>query len=75
MAVLSEALDRILNWLRTQQRQHPELQHQYWRLGATLPIDSQLYPQLRSGLSRSAIAEISKQMPEPLPPEVIELYQ
>ena len=44
MAVLSEALDRILNWLHTQQRQHPELQHQYWRLGATIPSDSQLYP-------------------------------
>jgi hypothetical protein len=75
VTVLTEALDRILNWLHKQQRQHPELSHRYWCLGATTPIDNQLYPQLRSGLSRAEIVEISKNLPEPLPPEVIELYQ
>jgi HEAT repeats len=75
VTVLTEALDRILNWLHKQQRQHPELSHRYWCLGAMTPIDNQLYPQLRSGLSRAEIVEISKNLPEPLPPEVIELYQ
>jgi HEAT repeats len=74
MTVLSEALDRILNWLHEQQSQHPEL-YWYWRADLTTPIDGQLYPQLRSGLSRSEITEISKDLPEPLPPEIIELYQ
>jgi hypothetical protein len=75
VTVLTEALDRILNWLHKQQRQHPELSHRYWCLGATTPIDNQLYPQLRSGLSRAKIAEISNKLLEPLPPEVVELYQ
>jgi hypothetical protein len=75
MTVLTEALDRILNWLHEQQRQRPELSHRYWCLGATTPIDTQFYPQLSSGLSRSEIAEITKDFPEQLPPEVIELYQ
>jgi hypothetical protein len=76
VTVLTEALDRILNWLHEQQRQHPELHlYQYWRLDGNTPIDGQLYPQMRSGLSRSEIAEISKDLSEPLPPEVIELYQ
>jgi HEAT repeats len=75
VTVLTEALDRILNWLHEQQRQHPELSHRYWCSGATIPIDTQYYPQLRSGLSRAEIAEITKDLPEPLPLEVIELYQ
>ncbi len=75
MTALTEALDRILNWLYEQQRQHPELYRRYWCLSATTPIDTQFYPKLRSGLSRSEIAEISKDLSEPLPPDVIELYQ
>jgi hypothetical protein len=53
VTVLAEALDRILNWLHKQQRQHPKLSHRYWCLGATTPIGNQLYPQLKSGLSRA----------------------
>jgi HEAT repeats len=75
MTVLTEALDRILNWLHEQQRQHPKLSYRYWCLGSNTQIDGQLYPQLRAGLSRSEIAEIVKDLPEPLPPEAIELYQ
>ncbi|PSB54967.1 HEAT repeat domain-containing protein, partial [Chamaesiphon polymorphus] len=74
--VLSEALDRILNWLHDRQRQHPEFSGYYWgEYGGYNRIDDRLYPQMRLGLSRLEIAEISKELPEPLPPEVIELYQ
>lgn len=76
MTLLSEALDRILNWLHAQQRQHPKIhRYRYWREDATILIDARLYPQMRPGLSLSEIAEISKDLPEPLPPEIIELYQ
>lgn len=76
MTVLSEALDRILNWLHEQQRQHPEIhRYRYWCEDGITPIDGQFYPHLRSGLSLSEITEIAKDLPEPLPPEVIELYQ
>ncbi len=75
MTVLSEALDQILNWLHEQQRQHHKLQRYQWSSDENTLADGQFYPRLRSGLSRSEITEIAKDMPEPLPPELIELYQ
>lgn len=72
MSDLTEALDRILNWLYQQRREHPEAT-QEWRLRS--PEEENNAPLVNPGLSSAEIEEITKDLHLQLPPEFYELYQ
>lgn len=71
MSTLTDALNRILNWLHQQRDEDPDIAKKNWWPFSDVPDP----PHLEPGLSRSEIAEITKDLPVPLPQEVIELYQ
>lgn len=72
MSDLIEALDRILNWLRRQNREHPEATQGWWLRS---PEEENNAPLVKPGLSSAEIEEISKDLRLQLPPELCELYQ
>ncbi len=72
MSDLTEALDRILNWLQQQRRQHPDSTQEWWLRS---PDEENNAPVVSPGLSYASIEEITKDLQLELPPEIFELYQ
>ena len=72
MSNLTEALDRILNWLQRQKREHPQATEEWW---IRSPEEKNNAPFVKPGLSLAEIAEVTKDMQQKFPPEVYQLYQ
>ncbi|MGF1674094.1 MAG: HEAT repeat domain-containing protein [Rivularia sp. (in: cyanobacteria)] len=72
MSDLTEALDRILNWLQRQKREYPQATEDWW---FRLLEEENNAPFVQPGLSSTEIAEITKDIQQEFPPEVDQLYQ
>jgi hypothetical protein len=59
MSDLTEALDRILNWLQRQKREHPQATEEWW---IRSPEKENNAPFVKPGLSLAEIAEVTKDM-------------
>lgn len=71
MSDFTEALDRILNWLRQARRTHPKATQEWWLRS---PDEEDNAPKVKPGLSQPEIQEITKDLSLHLPKEVYELY-
>ena len=72
MSDLTEALDRILNWLQRQRLEHPQATEDWW---ISSPEEENNPPFVKPALSSAKIAEITKDVQRDFPPEVYQLYQ
>ncbi|MGB6296086.1 MAG: hypothetical protein WBF90_07850 [Rivularia sp. (in: cyanobacteria)] len=59
MSDLTEALDRILNWLQRQKREHPQATEEWW---IRSPEEENNAPFVKPGLSLAEITEVTKDM-------------
>ncbi|MGB3651637.1 MAG: HEAT repeat domain-containing protein [Rivularia sp. (in: cyanobacteria)] len=72
MLDLTEALNRILNWLQRQKREYPQATEEWW---FRLLEEENNAPFVKPGLSSAEIEEITRNIQQEFPPEVYQLYQ